>query len=223
MREIPKDVALTLISLLIFSSFCAKLVAGVSSTIPWQPVANDNNGQWYPKGVLLWFTAINVIYVFKKNQGWYFICSMLYGKENYSISKLGYWKRTEIFRQLLHTTNFYQIHIYQGIIRSSLNLSRFVSLHQYVFLLFYHHTAYHSEWLSWPCLCNFPHNSHYIYRNYNKQKSITAPEILLHNMSLQMQFISILFISTNRFAIEQNMRVILYPCQYQKLFAANFI
>ena len=94
MREMPKDVALTLISL-IFSSFCAKLVVGVSSTIPWQPVANDNNGQWYPKGVFLWFTAINVIYMFKKNQGWYFIYSILDGIENYNILESGYWTGKE--------------------------------------------------------------------------------------------------------------------------------
>ena len=150
MREIPKDVALTLISL-IFSSFCAKLVVGVSSTIPWQPVANDNNGQWYPKGVFLWFTSINVIYMFKKNQGWYSFCCMLYGKENYSTLEIGY--RTG--RPFLHNIDFYQRHDYQGIIKSNVKLNFFVPLHQHVSLLFFHHSAYHSEWLSWPCLCNF--------------------------------------------------------------------
>ena len=155
MREMPKDVALTLISL-IFSSFCAKLVVGVSSTIPWQPLANDNNGQWYPKGVFLWFTAINVIYMFKKNQGWYFIYSMLYGKENYYIlEKLATEQEKKRMSNFLHTVNFYQSHFYQGIIRSNLSSNIFVSLHRYVFLLFFHHRAYHSEWLSWPCLCNF--------------------------------------------------------------------
>ena len=55
-----------------------------------------------------------------------------------------------IVRPFLHTVNFYQ-----GIIRSNLSSDIFVSLHRYVFLLFFHHRAYHSEWLSWPCLCNF--------------------------------------------------------------------
>ena len=58
-------------------------------------------------------------------------------------------------RPFLHTVNFYQSHFYQGIIRSNLSSNIFVSLHRYVFLLFFHHRAYHSEWLSWPCLCNF--------------------------------------------------------------------
>ena len=55
----------------------------------------------------------------------------------------------------LHTIDFYQRHDYQGIIKSNVKLNFFVPLHQHVSLLFFHHSAYHSEWLSWPCLCNF--------------------------------------------------------------------
>ena len=58
-------------------------------------------------------------------------------------------------RPFLHTIDFYQRHDYQGIIKSNVKLNFFVPLHQHVSLLFFHHSAYHSEWLSWPCLCNF--------------------------------------------------------------------